>query len=58
MKQISLPGLVVSVGCSAVVTVLVGRDEEGLGFSISMTSSLDMGLRGSEEVPYNIKDQL
>ena len=55
-------GLAVDEGCSVGVTVSIGRIE-GLGFSrgiarVESISLLSSDLSGSEEVLYNIKDQL
>ena len=57
-----MPGLAVAEGCSFGVTVSIGR-VISLGFSGSVArvesiSLLSFDLSGSEEVPYNIKDQL
>ena len=54
-------GLAVDEGCSVGVTVLIGFVEY-LGFSVGITrvestSLLSSDVSGSEEVPYNIKDQ-
>ena len=54
--------LAVDEGCSVGVTVLIGFVEY-LGFSVGIApvesiSPLSSDLSGSEEVPYNIKDQL
>ena len=53
--------LAVDEGCSVGVTVLIGFVEY-LGFSVDITrvesiSLLSSDVSGSEEVPYNIKDQ-
>ena len=53
--------LAVDEGCSVGVTVLIGFVEY-LGFSVGITrvesiSLLSSDVSGSEEVPYNIKDQ-
>ena len=49
-------------GCSVGVTVLTGRaeslDSSGGIARVESTSLLSFDLSGSEEVPYNIKDQL
>ena len=55
-------GLAVDEGSSVGVTVSIGRVEI-LGFSVGITrvestSLLSSDVSGSEEVPYNIKDQL
>ena len=57
-----MPGLADAEGCSFGVTVSIGRVII-LGFSGSVArvesiSLLSFDLSGSEEVPYNIKDQL
>ena len=53
--------LAVDEGCSVGVTVFIGFVEY-LGFSVGITrvesiSLLSSDVSGSEEVPYNIKDQ-
>ena len=55
-------GLAVDEGCTVGVTVPIGR-VESLGFSggiarVESISLLSSDLSGSEEAPYNIKDQL
>ena len=55
-------GLAVDEGSSVGVTVSINR-VESLGFSggitrVESTSLLSSDVSGSEEVPYNIKDQL
>lgn len=55
-------GLAVDERSSVGVTVSIGR-VESLGFSggiarVESTSLLSSDVSGSEEVPYNIKDQL